>query len=160
MIANREHDAATKAVVITAVVVACDDEPGGEQAARVAAEVFEQMVPAIRRMADAKSQGDFTDLCRGPHVDNTKDLKVFKLLHASAAYWRGDERNPGLQRIYGTAWHDKKELKGYLHRLEEAKKRDHRKLGKELDLYSMSEEVGPGLILWHPKGARIRYLIE
>ena len=108
----------------------------------------------------AYTQGDFTDLCRGPHVDNTKDLKVFKLLHASAAYWRGDERNPVLQRIYGTAWHDKKELKGYLHRLEEAKKRDHRKLGKELDLYSMSEEVGPGLILWHPKGARIRYLIE
>jgi threonyl-tRNA synthetase len=108
----------------------------------------------------AYTQGDFTDLCRGPHVDNTKDLKVFKLLHASAAYWRGDERNPVLQRIYGTAWHDKKELKGYLHRLEEAKKRDHRKLGKELDLYSMSEEVGPGLILWHPKGARIRYLME
>ncbi|MCZ6540740.1 MAG: threonine--tRNA ligase [Nitrospinae bacterium] len=108
----------------------------------------------------AYTQGDFTDLCRGPHVDNTKDLKVFKLLHASAAYWRGDERNPVLQRIYGTAWHDKKELKGYLHRLEEAKKRDHRKLGKELDLYSVSEEVGPGLILWHPKGARIRYLIE
>ncbi len=108
----------------------------------------------------AYTQGDFTDLCRGPHVENTKDLKVFKLLHASAAYWRGDERNPVLQRIYGTAWHDKKELKGYLHRLEEAKKRDHRKLGKELDLYSMSEEVGPGLILWHPKGARIRYLIE
>lgn len=108
----------------------------------------------------AYTQGDFTDLCRGPHVDNTKDLKVFKLLHASAAYWRGDERNPVLQRIYGTAWHDKKELKGYLHRLEEAKKRDHRKLGKELDLYSVSEEVGPGLILWHPKGARIRYLME
>ncbi len=108
----------------------------------------------------AYTQGDFTDLCRGPHVENTKDLKVFKLLHASASYWRGDERNSVLQRIYGTAWQDKKELKDYLHRLEEAKKRDHRKLGKELDLYSMSEDVGPGLILWHPKGARIRYLIE
>ncbi|MDH3257129.1 MAG: threonine--tRNA ligase, partial [Nitrospinota bacterium] len=108
----------------------------------------------------AYTQGEFTDLCRGPHVENTKDLRVFKLLHASAAYWRGDERNPVLQRIYGTAWHDKKELKAYLNRLEEAKKRDHRKLGKELDLYSMSEDIGPGMILWHPKGARIRYLME
>ena len=108
----------------------------------------------------AYTQGEFTDLCRGPHVENTKDLKVFKLLHASAAYWRGDERNPVLQRIYGTAWHDKKELKAYINRLEEAKKRDHRKLGKELDLYSMSEDIGPGMILWHPKGARIRYLME
>lgn len=108
----------------------------------------------------AYTQGEFTDLCRGPHVENTKDLKVFKLLHASAAYWRGDERKAVLQRIYGTAWHDKKELKAYLNRLEEAKKRDHRKLGKELDLYSMSDDVGPGLILWHPKGARIRYLME
>jgi len=108
----------------------------------------------------AYTQGEFTDLCRGPHVENTKDLKVFKLLHASASYWRGDERNPVLQRIYGTAWHDKKELKAYLNRLEEAKKRDHRKLGKELDLYSMSEDIGPGMILWHPKGARIRYLME
>ncbi len=108
----------------------------------------------------AYTQGEFTDLCRGPHVENTRHLKVFKLLHTSASYWRGDERNPVLQRIYGTAWHDKKELKAYLNRLEEAKKRDHRKLGKELDLYSMSDEVGPGLILWHPKGARIRYLME
>ena len=108
----------------------------------------------------AYTQGDFTDLCRGPHVENTKDLRVFKLLHTSASYWRGDERNAALQRIYGTAWHDKKELKAYLNRLEEAKKRDHRKLGKELDLYSMSEDVGPGLILWHPKGARIRHLME
>jgi threonyl-tRNA synthetase len=108
----------------------------------------------------AYTQGEFTDLCRGPHVENTKHLKVFKLLHASASYWRGDERNAVLQRIYGTAWHDKKEMKAYLNRLEEAKKRDHRKLGKELDLYSMSEDIGPGLILWHPKGARIRYLME
>lgn len=108
----------------------------------------------------AYTQGEFTDLCRGPHVENTKHLKVFKLLHASASYWRGDERNPVLQRIYGTAWNDKKELKAYLNRLEEAKKRDHRKLGKELDLYSMSEDIGPGMILWHPKGARIRYLME
>jgi len=108
----------------------------------------------------AYTQGEFTDLCRGPHVDNTKRLKAFKLLSTSSAYWRGDERNPVLQRIYGTAWHNKDELKAYLNRLEEAKRRDHRKLGKELDLFSMSEDVGPGLILWHPKGSRVRYLIE
>ncbi|MCA9483049.1 MAG: threonine--tRNA ligase [Nitrospina sp.] len=108
----------------------------------------------------AYTQGEFTDLCRGPHVDNTKALKAFKLLSTSSAYWRGDEKNPVLQRIYGTCWPTKEELKSYLERLEEAKKRDHRKLGKELDLYTMSEEVGPGLILWHPKGARIRYEME
>jgi len=111
-------------------------------------------------IVSAYTQGEFTDLCRGPHVENTKHLKVFKLLHASASYWRGDENKAALQRIYGTAWNDKKEMKAYLNRLEEAKKRDHRKLGKELDLYSMTEDVGPGLILWHPKGARIRYLME
>ena len=106
------------------------------------------------------SQGDFTDLCRGPHVGSTRDIKSFKLLHTSASYWRGDERNAGLQRIYGTAWHNDKELRVYLRRLEEAKKRDHRKLGKELDLFSISDEIGPGMILWHPKGARIRGLME
>ena len=106
------------------------------------------------------SQGEFTDLCRGPHVENTKSLKSFKLLNVSAAYWRGDERNKALQRIYGTAWHTDKELRVYLKRLEEAKKRDHRKLGKELDLFSVTDEVGPGLILWHPKGSRIRCLME
>jgi threonyl-tRNA synthetase len=106
------------------------------------------------------TQGEFTDLCRGPHVENTKVLKSFKLLHTSAAYWRGDERNAVLQRIYGTAWHSDKELRLYLKRLEEAKKRDHRKLGKELDLFTMTDEIGPGLILWHPKGSRIRSLIE
>jgi threonyl-tRNA synthetase len=106
------------------------------------------------------TQGEFTDLCRGPHVGSTKDIKSFKLLHTSASYWRGDERNPVLQRIYGTAWRTDKELRQYLKRLEEAKKRDHRKLGKELDLYSVTDEIGPGLILWHPKGARIRSLIE
>ena len=106
------------------------------------------------------SQGDWTDLCRGPHVESTKQIKAFKLLHTSSAYWRGDERNPVLQRIYGTAWNTEKELRLYLKRLEEAKKRDHRKLGKELDLYSVTDEIGPGLILWHPKGARIRHLME
>ena len=106
------------------------------------------------------TQGEFTDLCRGPHVDSTRALKAFKLLHTSAAYWRGDENKAVLQRIYGTAWHNKDELNNYIHRLEEAKKRDHRKLGKELDLFSVSDEIGPGLILWHPKGSRIRYLME
>jgi threonyl-tRNA synthetase len=106
------------------------------------------------------TQGEFTDLCRGPHVGSTGDLKSFKLLHTSASYWRGDERNAGLQRIYGTAWHNKKELRVYLNRLEEAKKRDHRKLGKELDLFSVTDDIGPGMILWHPKGSRIRGLME
>jgi len=106
------------------------------------------------------SQGEWGDLCGGPHVESTKKIKAFKLLHTSAAYWRGDERNPVLQRIYGTAWNTEKELRLYLKRLEEAKKRDHRKLGKELDLFSVSDEIGPGLILWHPKGARIRHLME
>jgi threonyl-tRNA synthetase len=106
------------------------------------------------------TQGEFTDLCRGPHVDNTQVLKSFRLLHTSAAYWRGDERNKVLQRIYGTAWNTDKELRTYLKRLEEAKKRDHRKLGKELDLFSVTDEVGPGLILWHPKGSRVRCIVE
>ena len=106
------------------------------------------------------SQGDWGDLCGGPHVESTKIIKAFKLLHTSSAYWRGDERNPMLQRIYGTAWNTEKELRLYLKRLEEAKKRDHRKLGKELDLFSVSDDIGPGLILWHPKGARIRHLME
>ncbi|HSL43857.1 MAG TPA: threonine--tRNA ligase [Anaerolineales bacterium] len=104
----------------------------------------------------------FVDLCRGPHVENTKEIKqdAFKLMNVAGAYWRGDEKNKMLQRIYGTAWEKADDLKQYLWKLEEAKKRDHRKLGKELDLFSMSEKVGPGLILWHPKGAMIRVLVE
>jgi len=102
------------------------------------------------------------DLCRGPHVENTKDLnpKAFKLLNVAGAYWRGDERNPMLQRIYGTAWKTKAELDNYLQKLEEAKRRDHRRLGKDLDLYSTNPEVGSGLILWHPNGAYVRYRAE
>ncbi len=104
----------------------------------------------------------FVDLCRGPHVENTAQInpKAVKLLKVSGAYWRGDETRPMLQRIYGTAWEKPEDLKAYLWRLEEAKKRDHRKLGKELDLFSTSDDVGPGLILWHPKGARVRVLME
>jgi threonyl-tRNA synthetase len=105
-------------------------------------------------------QGEFFDLCRGPHVPSTGRLGAFKLQNIAGAYWRGDENNPMLTRIYGTAWPTEKELKAHLRSLEEAKARDHRKLGRELNLFSISEEVGPGLILWHPKGAMVRVLIE
>ena len=104
--------------------------------------------------------GPFLDLCRGPHVPSTGRLQHFKLLSAAAAYWRGDERRQTLQRIYGTAFFKEKDLEEHLHRLEEAKRRDHRVLGKELDLFSVQEEVGPGLVLWHPKGGIIRHTIE
>ncbi|MFA7056043.1 MAG: threonine--tRNA ligase [Candidatus Cloacimonadales bacterium] len=106
------------------------------------------------------SQGDFTDLCRGPHVIHTGKLKAFKLLRSSGAYWRGDEKNKMLKRIYGISFPSNKELKVYLNNIEEAKKRDHRKIGKDLDLFSISDDIGAGLVLWHPKGAMIRHLIE
>ena len=104
--------------------------------------------------------GNFVDLCRGPHVDNTGDIGAFKLTSIAGSYYRGKESSPMLTRIYGTAFSDKKELREYLRKIEEAKKRDHRKIGKELDLFSVSETVGPGLVLWHPRGALIRNLIE
>lgn len=104
----------------------------------------------------------FTDLCRGPHVTNTGQINpaAIKLMSVAGAYWRGDEKNKMLQRIYGTAWKTPEELKDYLWKLEEISRRDHRRLGRELDLFSVSDEVGPGLILWHPKGAMIRKLVE
>lgn len=105
-------------------------------------------------------QGDFTDLCRGPHIPDTSYAKHFKLLSVAGAYWRGDEKNKMLQRVYGTAFATEERLKHYLNFLEEAKKRDHRRIGKELDLFSIQEEIGPGLILWHPKGAMMRKIIE
>lgn len=105
-------------------------------------------------------QGEFVDLCRGPHVPSTGQIKAFKLLTSAGAYWRGDERNPMLQRIYGTSFPSEEALQKHLNNLEEIKKRDHRKLGKELDLFSIQDETGPGLILWHPKGSQIRLLIE
>lgn len=104
--------------------------------------------------------GDFVDLCRGPHVESTGKIAAFKLLSVAGAYWRGDEKNKMLQRIYGTAFADQAQLEAYLTQLREAEARDHRKLGKELDLFSMMEEEGPGMVLWHPKGARIRQVIE
>ncbi len=106
------------------------------------------------------TDGPFIDLCRGPHVPDTSYLKHFKLLHTAGAYWRGDEKRQMLQRIYATAWFNKEDLEAYLHRLEEAKRRDHRQLGALLDLYSTDPRVGPGLILWHPRGAIIRNEIE
>ncbi len=104
--------------------------------------------------------GEFTDLCRGGHADSTGAIRAFKLMSVAGAYWRGDEHNPMLQRIYGTAWHDRAELDAHLARLEEAQARDHRKLGAELDLFSIEEQAGGGLVFWHPKGAVIRGIIE
>ena len=105
------------------------------------------------------TDGPFVDLCRGPHIPGTGRLKHFKLLHAAGAYWRGDEKRQMLQRIYGTAWFKKEDLDAYLHRLEEARRRDHRVLGKQLDLFSIQEVAGPGLVFWHPKGAMIKWLL-
>ena len=108
------------------------------------------------------TQGAFTDLCRGPHVENSREIDPgsFKLLSIAGAYWRGDEKNKMLQRIYGTAWRSAAELKEYLDHLAEVEKRDHRRLGRELDLYTVHEDAGPGLIYWHPKGGRIRQAVE
>ncbi|HOW54224.1 MAG TPA: threonine--tRNA ligase [Syntrophorhabdaceae bacterium] len=106
------------------------------------------------------TQGTFTDLCRGPHLASTGEIKAFKLLSLAGAYWRGDEHNKMLTRIYGTAFPDEKSLKDYLTFLEEVKKRDHRRLGKDLDLFSISDEVGAGLVIYHPKGALLRWLLE
>jgi threonyl-tRNA synthetase len=104
----------------------------------------------------------FVDLCRGPHVENTQQINpnAIKLMNVAGAYWRGDERNPMLQRVYGTAWENAAELEDFLWKLEEAKRRDHRRLGRELDLFSVSEDVGSGLILWHPKGGMVRKIVE
>ncbi len=107
-------------------------------------------------------QDAFVDLCRGPHVENTGEINpdAVKLLNVAGAYWRGDEKRPMLQRIYGTAWESADDLEQYMWKLEEARKRDHRRLGRDLDLFSVSEDVGPGLILWHPKGGMVRKLAE
>ena len=122
-------------------------------------------IELIREMPDRETisvyeEDGFMDLCRGPHLANTREIKAFKLLSIAGAYWRGDERNPMLQRIYGTAFRTQEELDEYLRRLEEAERRDHRRLGRELDLFSIHDEAGPGLVHWHPKGALLRKLIE
>ncbi|MCA1989889.1 MAG: threonine--tRNA ligase [Desulfarculus sp.] len=143
---------------------ACQMVPKAEALARYRAEGEPYKVELIENLdAEAVSiyqQGGFSDLCRGPHLPATGRVGAFKLLSVAGAYWRGDEKNPMLSRIYGTAFFDKKELKEHLRLLEEAKKRDHRKLGRELELFSFHEEAGAGLVVWHPRGMLLRYLIE
>ncbi|HEV2685586.1 MAG TPA: threonine--tRNA ligase, partial [Actinomycetota bacterium] len=126
-------------------------------------------VEIIRGVDEAEGGGEeisiyrnngWEDLCLGPHVENTGDIPAFKLMRVAGAYWRGDEHNLMLQRIYGTAWESQEALEQHLHMLEEAERRDHRKLGRDLDLYSWADEVGPGLALWHPKGALVRKTLE
>lgn len=117
-------------------------------------------LPADVKVVSIYKDGDYIDLCRGPHIPSTGKIKAFKLLSVAGAYWRGDEKNKMLQRIYGTGFADEKSLNDYLTLLEEAKKRDHRRLGKELDLFQINEEAGAGLIIFHPKGMMLRYLIE
>jgi len=104
-------------------------------------------------MVSFYTTGKFIDFCRGPHIPSTKRIQAFKIMNVAGAYWKGQEGNPQLQRIYAAAFFTQKELDEYLHRLEEAKRRDHRRLGQDLDLFSIQEEAGPGLIFWHPKGA-------
>lgn len=124
-------------------------------------EIIEELVLNQRpEYVSVYKSGEFVDLCRGPHVPDMSWGAAFKLLSVAGAYWRGDERRPMLQRIYGTAFFNKKDLENHLHLLEEAKRRDHRRLGKELDLFSVSDEVGGGLIIWHPKGALLRVTLE
>src|SRR5271154_3927446 len=115
---------------------------------------------AVEPMVSFYTTGKFIDFCRGPHIPSTGRIKAFKLTNVAGAYWKGDERNPQMQRIYGLCFVDQKELDEHLHKLEEAKRRDHRKLGAELDLFSIQDEAGPGLIFWHPKGATIRLIME
>ena len=136
-----------------------------DEATKMFDEMGEQYkVELLQAVPDAEdlsfySQGDFVDLCRGPHVPSTGHIKAFKLMKVAGAYWRGDSNNEMLQRIYGTAWADKKALKAYLHRLAEAEKRDHRKLGKQLNLFHLQEEA-PGMVFWHPHGWTLYQQIE
>ncbi len=122
-------------------------------------EILEELDDTVETISTYK-EGDFTDLCTGPHLPDAGKIKNIKLLSVSGSYWRGDEHNKRLQRIYGISFPKRNMLDEYLTFLEEAKKRDHRKLGKQLDLFSIQEESGPGLIYWHPKGARVRNEIE
>jgi len=115
---------------------------------------------AVESMVSFYTTGKFIDFCRGPHIPSTGRIRAFKLMSVAGAYWKGQEGNPQMQRIYGACFYTQQELDEYLHRLEEAKRRDHRRLGAELDLFSVQEEAGPGLIFWHPKGALIRKLME
>lgn len=123
-------------------------------------EILNELKNQGEKKVSLYKQGNFVDLCRGPHIPHTGYIRAFKLLSVAGAYWRGDEKNKMLQRIYGTAFFDKEDLGKYLKQLEEAKERDHRKLSKELELFSISDDVGPGLVIYHPNGALLRYLIE
>jgi threonyl-tRNA synthetase len=131
----------------------------GEKGETYKVELLKELPEDVKTIS-LYSQNGYVDLCRGPHVPSTGMIKAFKLLNVAGAYWRGDERNKMLQRIYGTGFATEKAMAEYLHIVEEAKKRDHRKLGKELDLFQMNDEAGPGLIIFHPKGARLRNIIE
>ena len=111
-------------------------------------------------MVSFYTTGKFIDFCRGPHIPSTGRIRAFKLMSVAGAYWKGQEGNPQMQRIYGACFYTQQELDEYLHRLEEAKRRDHRRLGQELDLFSIQEEAGPGLIFWHPKGGLVRKIME
>jgi threonyl-tRNA synthetase len=115
---------------------------------------------AIEPMVSFYTTGKFIDFCRGPHIPSTGRIRAFKLMSVAGAYWKGQEGNPQMQRIYGACFYTQQELDAYLHRLEEAKRRDHRRLGQELDLFSVQEEAGPGLIFWHPKGGLVRKIME
>ena len=119
-----------------------------------------EVISIYRNIDPTTGEPAFVDLCRGPHLPGTGRIKAFKLLRTAGAYWRGDETKPMLQRIYGTAWESKDALDAYIHRLEEAERRDHRRLGRELELFSWPEEVGPGLAIWHPNGALVRKTLE
>jgi threonyl-tRNA synthetase len=134
-----------------------------EQGEKFKAELLDQYKnenPTLYVLEDKSTKPIWNDLCKGPHITSTKQIKAFKLLSISGAYWRADENRESLQRIYGTSWWTKEELDAYLNRLEEAEKRDHRKLARQLELYSTHEEIGPGLILWHPKLAFVRNQLE
>jgi threonyl-tRNA synthetase len=143
----------------------CNEMSYDEARAKLAAEEEPYKLEILRDLPPGEritfySHDRFTDLCRGPHIPSTGRIKAYKLLTSAGAYWRGDSDRQMLQRIYGVSYPDAKMLADYLHRLEEAKLRDHRKLGRELDLFSIHEEAGPGLVFWHPKGARVRAIIE
>jgi threonyl-tRNA synthetase len=125
---------------------------------RYKVEIIETMIPDP--VISLYQQGDFIDVCEGPHLPSTGYVGAFKVLSSAGAYWRGDERNPMLQRIYGTSFPTQEELQSHLKKMEEIRRRDHRRLGKELDLITIQDEIGPGLVLWHPKGALVRLLIE
>lgn len=158
-IEKKMSELAAKAIPVKRQVVRREDAIKffRDQHEHYKAEIIEDIPPG--EQISLYSQGDFTDLCRGPHVPDTGKLRAFKLMKVAGAYWRGDARNAMLQRIYGTAWADKKDLDAYLHRVEEAEKRDHRKIGKLQDLFHTQEEA-PGMVFWHPNGWALYQQVE